>query len=126
MNAIIITFKTLTFKTTVGQKKGSAYKARDQEKAEDEELIDDIATTWYQVQLDDKNNMKLFELITLKNHLAINDGVNIPEATIRSRLRRGNLSNVKRGWTSPMADVELTLVCLLKCASRMGKHVSQR
>ena len=43
MNAIIITFKTLTFKTTVGRKKGSTYEARDQEKAEDQELIDDIA-----------------------------------------------------------------------------------
>ena len=70
--------------------------------------------------------MKLFELITLKKHLAGIDGVNIPEATIRSKFRRGNLSNVKRGQTSPMADVELILVYLLKCTSRMGEHVSQR
>ena len=115
------------FKTTVGRPKGTTEKQKALKKKKYEELTDDVAVTWYKIQKNSKqNNTQLFELIILKkDEHALPDAI-IPETTIRSRLERGNLSNVQQGRRSPMADVEPSLIMLLKYASRMGEYVSQR
>jgi len=117
----------IPFKTTVGRPKGTTEKQKELNRKKYEELTDDAAVTWYKIQKSSKrNNTRLFELIILKkDEHELPDAI-IPETTIRSRLVRGNLSNVQRGRKSPMADVEPSLIMLLKYASRMGEYVSQR
>ena len=117
----------IPFKTTVGRPKGTTEKQKELNRKKYEELTDDVAVTWYKIQKSSKrNNTRLFELIILKkDEHELPDAI-IPETTIRSRLERGNLSNVQRGRKSPMADVEPSLIMLLKYASRMGEYVSQR
>jgi hypothetical protein len=113
------------FKTTVGRPKGSSNKKKQQEMMRHVALRDDIALTWHQIKQTPANNTRLFELIILKKKMHNLEEAIVPESTIRSRCKRGNLANVQRGRRSPLADLEPTLCCLLKHTSRMGQYVSQ-
>ena len=116
------------FQTAVGRKKGSTNKERQEEVSKSKALRDSIAETWHEIQYEindkAKDNTMLFELIAIQKG-KFDSNEHISESTIRSRCRRGNLTDVQRGRISPMEDVEPTLCCLLVYASRMGQYVSQ-
>ena len=108
-----------------GRKKGSTNEIRLLSEQAQATLLDDISECWAKIRTNPDDNMRLWELISIKKGVYGMEDAVISEQTIYSRCLRGNVTLVHSGQQSPIADLEPTLCVLLKMASRMGQHVSQ-
>jgi len=82
---------------SIGRKKGSTVKAKEEFARLKEKLNEDIAIWWDRIKKDENDGTQLFEVVAIQKTLAELEHVVVKETTIISRVRRGNFVNVKEG-----------------------------